>query len=293
MKLYTEVDPGRSRFGVSYADRILVLGSCFADQIGGKLADAGFQVCVNPFGTLYNPVSVQNALARLSSGIPFSEVECRTMGAGMPLVCSFSHHTAFARETPEAFLTHANEELAKASDFYKNCNRVIITLGTAWCYRFNETGETVSNCLKRPAREFTRYRLEAGMVETLLERMLAGVADKDADKARKVLFTVSPIRHLGDTAHGNQLSKATLLLALEKVCARRADVAEYFPAYEIQLDQLRDYRFYADDLVHPSSAAVDIIWEKFQDFALPPGEKEKLLVAEKLHRSSMHRKMHG
>ena len=111
--------------------------------------------------------------------------------------------------------------------------------------------------------------------------------------AASSIATVYFIRHLGDTAHGNQLSKATLLLALEKVCARRADVAEYFPAYEILLDQLRDYRFYADDLVHPSSAAVDIIWEKFQDFALPPGEKEKLLVAEKLHRSSMHRKMHG
>ncbi len=286
LKLLTEVDAGTSGIGLSFSDKVLVLGSCFADNIGKKMSESGFDVCVNPFGTLYNPVSICNSLSRLSSGVPFCEDDCVAMGAGSGLVCSFSHHTSFARRTSEEFLEAANSSLEKAVEFYNKTNKLIITLGTAWCYRYKATGETVSNCLKRPEKEFDRYRLSVSEAVALLSSAL------DRLGGRNVFFTLSPIRHLRDGAHGNGLSKSTLLMAEDMVCASHADTAEYFPAYEIMMDELRDYRFYADDMVHPSPLAVDYLWQRFIDFALLPGERQKLLDNEKLFRRSRHVPMH-
>ena len=159
MKLQTPVTLDPAPVSISYHDRIAVLGSCFADEIGERLAAAGFDLLCNPFGTLYNPVSIGNAVARLTAGVPFTADEVVEMGAGAGRYCSFWHHTSFARETPEAFLENANAVLEEAAAFWKDCNRVIVTLGTAWAFRFDATGETVANCLKRPGTEFTRYRL--------------------------------------------------------------------------------------------------------------------------------------
>lgn len=209
MKLQTPVTLDPSPVSIGYGDKIAVLGSCFADEIGERLANAGFQVLCNPFGTLYNPVSIGNALARLGSGAPFTEEDVVEMGAGDGRLCSFWHHTSFARDTVDAFLEDANAALKEASARWKECNRVVVTLGTAWAFRFNETGETVANCLKRPAAEFTRYRLTVPQVETILR----GLVRRNPDK--QFVFTVSPIRHLADGAHGNQLSKSTLLLATD------------------------------------------------------------------------------
>ena len=131
LKLLTPVTPDPASVSLSYNDRILVLGSCFADEIGARLSQAGFQVLCNPFGTLYNPVSLCNAVARLESGVPFTDQDVVEMGAQAGRVCSFWHHTSFSRETAGEFLEHANAALAEASAFWKSCNRVIITLGTS------------------------------------------------------------------------------------------------------------------------------------------------------------------
>lgn len=288
LKLLTSVPCPPLSVRLSYADRILVLGSCFADRIGLRLVQAGFDACVNPFGTLYNPVSVCNAVARLASGAPFTEEDCVEVGAGSGLVGSFSHHTLAARATAEAFLADANASLQAASGFFRDCNKVLVTLGTAWCWRHAASGEVVANCLKRPAGEFSRERLTVGAVSALLERLVVRYPDKE------FIFTVSPIRHLKDSAHGNQLSKSILLLAIESLSSipGLASRIAYFPAYEIVLDELRDYRWYAADLVHPSDPAVDYLWERFMDAVLPEGEKEKLLAAEKLFRQSQHRPRH-
>ncbi len=284
MKLQTPVDTGNSRVGISYEDKIMVVGSCFADNIGRKMAQAGFDVCVNPFGTLYNPVSVCNSLSRLASGVQFSGEECVEMGAGAGLICSFSHHTSFARRTAEEFLTVANDSFMKASEFYKSANKIIITLGTSWCYKHG--AEVVSNCLKRDAKEFEREFLPMNRTVALLTRLV----ERNPDK--RFIFTVSPVRHLKDTAHGNQLSKSSLLLAEDALCMAFPDRVEYFPSYEIMMDELRDYRFYAEDMVHPSVQAVNYIWERFIGFCLPEEQKKKLLENEKLFRQSMHRPMH-
>ena len=283
IKLQTPVEAGRSRAGISLKDKIFVLGSCFADNIGGRMLELGFDATVNPFGTLYNPVSVCNSIARLTSGIPFTEDDCVRMGAGADLFCSFSHHTSFARRTKEDFLQHANASLEAASRRWKEATKVIITLGTAWIYEYVRSGEVVSNCLKIDAKEFTRRRLTVQNTAALLMNMLAKHPDKE------FIFTVSPIRHLKDGAHGNQLSKSTLLLALEDVTGKMPGRCEYFPAYEIMLDELRDYRFYARDLVHPSDLAVDYLWSRFVDFAVPQEELPELEARRKDFLRSQHR----
>ena len=283
LKLQTSVEAGSSSVSISLKDKIFVLGSCFADNIGRKMSDLGFDVCVNPFGTIYNPVSVCNSIARLSSGIPFSKDECVQMGAGAGLVCSFSHHTSFARRTTAEFLDVANASLEEASRRWKAAAKVIVTLGTAWIYEYVRSGEVVSNCLKIDAKEFTRRRLSVRETVALLMNMTAWHPDKE------FIFTLSPIRHLKDGAHGNQLSKSTLLLALDEVLARCPGRCEYFPAYEIVLDELRDYRFYAPDMVHPSEQAVDYLWSRFVSFAIPSSEFPELEARSKEFRRSQHR----
>ena len=280
--LQTEVAVETLSMGLSFGDRIMVLGSCFADSVGRRLCDAGFDAMVNPFGTLYNPVSVSNAVSRMASGVPFGREDCVEMGAGAGLVCSFSHHTAFARESEEAFLEVANNSLSRASAFWSSCNKVIVTLGTSWCFRNRSTGETVANCLKRPSSEFERYKLEASETAALTGRM----ADRYPDK--EFIFTVSPVRHLADGAHGNAVSKASLLLAVDEVCSRRPGRCCYFPSYEILMDELRDYRFYADDMVHPSSMAEDYIFTRLMDAALQDGERSTLEANLKAFRQSRH-----
>ena len=281
MKLQTKVEFPKSRVRLSLNDRITVLGSCFADNIGEMMSHCGFKVCVNPFGTLYNPVSLANSIARLRSGICFEEKDCVEMGAGAGLVCSFSHHTSFARKSKEEFLENANAALEQACGFWEESNKVIITLGTSWCFRHGE--ETVANCLKRPAAEFERYCLDCSTVRSILESIVLSNPDKE------FIFTVSPIRHLADGAHGNQISKSTLLMACDSVS--RHPHCDYFPAYEILMDELRDYRFYAEDMVHPSSQTIGYIWERFQDFALNPEEKQALIENEKAWKTSQHRQI--
>lgn len=287
LKLQTPVEAGRSKVGISMNDKIVILGSCFADNMGQKMVDLGFDVCLNPFGTLYNPVSVCNSVARLTSGIPFSKDECVQMGAGAGLVCSFSHHTSFARRTEDEFLQVANASLKEASLRWKAASKVIITLGTAWIYEYTRSGETVSNCLKIEAKEFTRRRLSVRETATLLMNMIARHPEKE------FMFTVSPIRHFKDGAHGNQISKSTLLLALDEVLAKFPERCEYFPAYEIVLDELRDYRFYAADMIHPSDQAVDYLWSRFVRFAMPESELPALDARRRELLRAQHRPIHG
>ena len=284
MKLYTEVNCEKLS-PLSRGEKICVLGSCFADAIGEKLAAAGFDVLRNPFGTLYNPASVATAVERLDSARPFTADECVEMGAGAGLVCSFAHHTRFARPTPEAFLDAANAALAANAAAWAGCRRVLVTLGTAWVWRALERpGQpVVANCLKRPAREFAHELLGVDACAALLRALVESHPD------RQFLFTVSPIRHLGDGAHANTLSKSTLHLAVQQILSEFPGRAEYFPAYEILLDELRDYRFYADDLVHPANTAVQLIWERFLDACTDPADRPAILAAERAARAAAHR----
>lgn len=264
IKLQTPVTDAPCTVRISYSDKIMMIGSCFTDNIGTLLKNYGFDVCINPFGTLYNPASVAESIKRLINGPDFSEDDCVEIGAGDTRVCSFCHHTSFARKDKAEFVRNANEKLHDASVFFKDCNKVIITLGTSWCYRHIEKDIIVSNCLKRNPKEFAREFLSSNETAALLKEIIQLCPGKE------FIFTVSPIRHFKDGAHGNQLSKASLLLGINETGA------EYFPAYEIVMDELRDYRFYAEDMCHPSQQAVNYIGERFFAWALPEAEQETL-----------------
>lgn len=295
MKLQTPVADEPCKVGISYEDKIMMLGSCFTDNIGRQLVDYGFDVCVNPFGTLYNPVSILRSVERLISGTPFIAEDCVQIGAGDTRWCSFSHHTSFARASCEEFLEHANMALKAAHEHFLSCTKVIITLGTSWCYRNLESGKIVCNCLKHPAREFTREFLPSEKTAALLNEIMK-LCQEQAQKdtgfvQKKFIFTISPIRHFKDSAHGNQLSKAALLLGAEDAIRTHLEAADYFPAYEIVMDELRDYRFYAEDMCHPTQQAVDYIRERFLGWALSAEEWPRLEENIRRFRQSCHRSL--
>ena len=289
LKLQTPVADGICQVGISYEDRIMMLGSCFSDNIGRQLADFGFDVCVNPFGTLYNPISIMQSIELLASDRVFDDSDCIQIGAGDERWCSFSHHTSFARESREEFLTNANKALADAREHFSSCNKIIITLGTAWCFRNLDTGKVVSNCLKRPANEFIRERLTSSEVTQALTRIARLCPGKE------FIFTVSPIRHFKDGAHGNQVSKSALLLGIDDFLSgilthrlQNGEHSDYFPAYEIMMDELRDYRFYAEDMCHPSQQAVEYIRERFLSWTLPATEHPRLEENIRTFKHSQH-----
>lgn len=284
MKFYTEVSCEKLST-IARTDSVCVLGSCFADEMGARLSDAGFDVLRNPFGTLYNPASIAAAVERLDSGAPFTPQDCVEMGAGAGRVCSFSHHTSFARPSAEDFLANANARLKEDAARWRACTYVILTLGTARVWRALERPGTpvVANCLKRPAREFSHELLDVEACAALLRGIV------DAHPEKRFLMTVSPIRHLGEGAHANTLSKSTLHLAVQRLLDAGCPRALYFPAYEIVMDELRDYRFYADDLVHPAPAAVRLVWERFLDACTDPADRPAILAAERAARAARHR----
>lgn len=281
MKLMMTLDTGHARCPLSLKDRIVVLGSCFADEMGRKLRDAGFDVLLNPFGTLYNPESIASSIERMESGKPYTEDDCVPLGAGDGRICSFEHHTSFARREATDFLKNANEALDRAHKFWHKANKVIITYGTARVWRHD--GRTVSNCLKRPGGEFTHELLSLERITEVSIDVVRRYSD------RNFLFTVSPRRYPGKAPHDNTVSKSLLHLGI--LPALEMPNADYFPAYEILMDELRDYRYYAADLLHPRDLAVDYIWERFKEFGTLPEERESIEAAEKAARAARHRVM--
>ena len=280
MILQTEIKIQPLEQTIHYGDGLLFVGSCFADEVGGLCRGLGFNVMVNPFGVLYNPVSIANTLHRLQNGKPFSHNE--VIRTGEEFYCTFSHNTEFWNPSEEALLNQVNQALEVASTHFKQAKWVVVSLGTAWVYRYRETLEVVANCHKLPARLFDRFCLSVPATVTVLSDFVKKHPDK------QFIFTVSPLRHLKDGLHGNQLSKSALLLAVDQVCEQFGN-AHYFPAYEILLDELRDYRFYKEDMVHPTEQAVQYIWERFAEYAIDPKEQTAMKAAAELKRMLHHR----
>lgn len=276
----TEIQIHPLKQAITYGDGLLFLGSCFANEVGKLCRGLGFNAQVNPFGTLYNPCSVSNSLRRLHNGNPFTQEE--VIEVGEEFFCSFSHNTDFWCPSEVTFLEKANSHLAEAHLHFLQTKWIIISLGTSWVFRDKISGNVVSNCHKLPANRFERAFLDTQSVVASFSDLLSTFPDK------QFIFTVSPLRHLKDGLHENQLSKASLLLAVDEVCKQFPN-AHYFPAYEILLDELRDYRFYKEDMVHPTDQAVRYIWEKFVDFAIDPSEQSAMDAATELKRMLQHR----
>jgi len=293
MTFRTELHIPASPWQITHKDKLLLLGSCFADTIGERFQSAGFDVFVNPFGTLYNPASIAAVLTRLLEEKLFTPGEIIPFGAeGWG---SWMSHSLLSRPTKEDALELHNSRLKEAAERLRSANVLFVTFGTAWVYRLAETSDVVANCHHEPASRFTRERLSVEEIVNLWQPFLARL--HTLNPGLRVIFTVSPIRHLRDGAHDNQLSKSTLLLAVEQL-QRLSDASDqtphvaYFPSYELLLDDLRDYRFYAEDLCHPSSVAASYVWERFVETYFDETTRTLIARVDELTKALHHRPLH-
>lgn len=263
MRFTTPVDIPKSNNPLTHESPILMLGSCFTDNIGERLVTDGFPVSVNPMGVLFNPMSIARVLNKALAGETY-QINDLVDFHGIWHCLDF----ASRRQGLDAhmLLDSINADFKKFAQSVRQAETWIITFGTSWVFNFRETDTVVGNCHKLPIEYFLRRRLS---VEEIVNTW------KPLVHNRRVIFTVSPVRHLADGLHGNSISKSALMLAVDELCANYG--AEYFPAYEIVNDELRDYRFYAPDMKHPSEVAVDYIYEKFANTYFSPKTKLKAL----------------
>jgi len=283
---YTAVNIQSSTFKISYNDRVMTLGSCFAENIGLKLYNAYFQLDVNPFGVLYNPVSILNSIELMLGKKQFTPVD---IFENKSLWQSFSHSSMFSEITPQACLNKINSRLEVGCEFLYRADFLLITFGTAWVYEEKKSGRVVSNCHKLPAYEFIRRRLTVQEIVDNYSELILKLQNQLPHC--KLIFSVSPIRHFKDGAHQNNISKSILLLAIEELQKLFTQVS-YFPAYEIMMDELRDYRYYASDMIHPSEVAVDYIWKRFSDTYFSAETIQIKAELEQLARDLNHRPLH-
>lgn len=260
MQFTTSVGLPAGRLEISHKNRIMLIGSCFAGNIGAKLFDMKFHIETNPFGVQYNPLSITTVLERVADGTPFGSASPELFEHGGKWH-SMLHHSDFSRNSKEELIENINSRLEVAHKAFTECDTLIITLGTAYAYLRKSDNSIVGNCHKLPGSMFTRKLLGVDEIVSCMAALLRRCFGEHPDM--RVIFTVSPIRHLKDGAHDNQKSKSTLMLAIDSLESMFPDNVSYFPAYEIMLDELRDYRFYADDMLHPSPVAVEYIWQCF------------------------------
>jgi hypothetical protein len=253
----TELIPAVSASPIGLKERIFTIGSCFADAIGSQLTENKFKVWNNRFGTVYNPISIhQLILVALENEAPSSDSYLRNEG----VYFNYHYHSSYSALTKQELDNKIKTAIEDANEFLKNTNRVFITYGTAFVYRLKSSKQIVANCHKVPSTNFTKSLLtEAEIVESF-RNLYAKL--KSINSNCKIILTVSPVRHSKDTFELNSVSKAILRLSCHSIGIQFPEV-EYFPAYEIVLDDLRDYRFYKTDRLHPTEEAIEYIWEKF------------------------------
>lgn len=284
MKLRTEIERIPLPRPIDRGEGIMLLGSCFTDHIGQWLSDAWLPVFCNPYGVLFNPASIANTLLRLLQ----NDLYIPDLHEYNGRYYSFDHHGKWSGEDPEALTQQLVDLETEARSFLSSAKHLIITLGTSWIYE--REGLIVANCHKFPASEFTRRMLSIDEIVSLWSQVIESLSlVQQTTPNSAITFTVSPIRHLKDTLHGNQLSKSTLLLAIDELQRRYPDRVQYLPVYELFMDDLRDYRFYADDLVHPSSMAIEMVKELFTECAMTPSLRQYMHDAAPIVRALQHR----
>ncbi|MDO4510940.1 MAG: GSCFA domain-containing protein [Bacteroidales bacterium] len=269
-----------------HSDRMMMLGSCFSDNIGGKLRQAMINVCVNPFGTLYNPLSIAASVDRIIDNTPERGID---LFQGSGVWNSYNFHSRYSLADKEATLTRMNEQIAHAHEHLRQCHTLIVTLGTAVVYRLKDTDQVVANCHKVPQHNFSRRMASVEEITEVLSAMVERL--HEFNPSLRILFTVSPIRHVADGLEVNSLSKATLRVAIANVNRAYRHFTSYFPAYEIVMDDLRDYRFYAADMVHPSEVAIGYIWQTFQAAYFDDASSQAIARCERVMKRLTHRPM--
>ncbi len=292
MELMTRIDIPASEWKIPAGAKVLLVGSCFADEIGEKMVRGGFEATVNPFGTLYNPASIAGSLLRSISEREYTPDSPELIQDEMEGIWhSWMHHSVFSSRNRSSLIEKVNVTMREVAHFLREADVLIVTFGTAIIYRLKETGMLVANCHKQPDSLFVRERMSSYDIVDQWQMLLQLL--ESVNPKLKIIFTVSPIRHKRDGYHVNQVSKGILLQATDEIVNSKSSDHQwdYFPSYEIMMDELRDYRFYADDMIHPSAKAVEYIWQRFQDTYFDNRTKDVVAKAEKVWRQHQHRQI--
>lgn len=269
----------KSDVSISHQEHVLLLGSCFTENIGEKLVNHKFKANTNPFGIIYNPISLANALNKIIEGYTYTEDD---LTEHQTKFISFDHHGSFSSFEQQTCLTEINNEVKSAHQQLPKTKTIIITLGTAWVYELIVNNKIVANCHKIPAKQFNKRLLSVDEVVFAFDKIIAQL------KNVNLVFTISPVRHISDGLHENNISKSVLHLAIHQLTNKHNN-CYYFGAYEMIMDELRDYRFFKEDMIHPTKQAIDYVWGKFADTYFSTETKTLNLKIEKLLSAAKHK----
>ena len=259
MNFKTEIKLPSYPFSISHQDKLVSFGSCFSENIGEKLKEHMFDIFANPYGILFNPISVSKAIKECLENKHYLESDLNT---NKEVYFSYSHHSKFSGLDKTKVLESINSSISQANLCLQKAKILILTFGTAWVYRLKTNNQVVANCYKMPNGLFNKELLSVNQIVTEVSSSISELVK--INPTIKIISTMSPVRHWKDGVVENQHSKATLHLALKEI-NEKFENSFYFPSYEIMMDELRDYRYYADDMLHPSQLAIEYIWEKFSE----------------------------
>lgn len=258
MNLQTKLSVAPEYNQIDYSSKVILMGSCFVENIGEKLAYNKFETIENPFGIIFHPITVETLITRAINDEEYTDNDIFFHGEQWKC---FEVHSSLSSVDKEAFLLSLNQQLKKLQEFLSSASHIILTYGTSWVYRFIETDTIVANCHKVGQKKFLKYLLSPEEIIASIDNTATLI--RDVNPKINIITTVSPIRHLKDGFVENTRSKAHLIAALHEIVDVRNRIY-YFPSFEIMMDELRDYRFYSEDMIHPNNTAISIIWEKFK-----------------------------
>ncbi|WP_456867770.1 GSCFA domain-containing protein [Galbibacter sp. BG1] len=283
MKLQTQIPLKPLENSIDYNAKVFLMGSCFVENIGKKFSYYKFQSLVNSFGIIFHPKAIENLISRIIQQKKFTKEDVFFLNERWHC---FEVHSVLSNPSEEIFLNKLNEILEESFSFLKTASHIVFTLGTAWGYENKESANLVANCHKVPQKNFNKVLFNAIEIEASLKVITRLI--KEINPKAAILFTVSPVRHLKDGFIENQRSKAHLITAVHQIIEKDTSIS-YFPSYEIMMDELRDYRFYAEDMIHPNKTAINYIWEKFKETAVASSCTNTMKEVEKIQSGLSHR----
>jgi len=283
MKLQTQIPLKPLENSIDYNAKVFLMGSCFVENIGKKFSYYKFQSLVNSFGIIFHPKAIENLISRIIQQKKFTKEDVFFLNERWHC---FEVHSVLSNPSEEIFLNKLNEILEESFSFLKTASHIVFTLGTAWGYENKESANLVANCHKVPQKNFNKVLFNAIEIEASLKIITRLI--KEINPKAAILFTVSPVRHLKDGFIENQRSKAHLITAVHQIIEKDTSIS-YFPSYEIMMDELRDYRFYAEDMIHPNKTAINYIWEKFKETAVASSCTNTMKEVEKIQSGLSHR----
>jgi lysophospholipase L1-like esterase len=293
MNFRTQIPILQTSNPIDYNSKIVSLGSCFAENMGEKFNYFKFENTINPFGIIFNPVSIEKIIEKAINGIVFTEEDVFFYNERWHC---FDVHSDLSNANKEELLENLNQILQATNKQLQEVTHIIITYGTSWIYRENESNEVVANCHKVPQKQFSKELLSTEIIRESIKKTIKLI--HSANPNCSIIFTISPVRHIKDGFVENQWSKANLITAIHQVLEEsnpdsyrdcNLKSAIYFPSFEIMMDELRDYRFYAEDMLHPSPVAIDYIWKRFKETTISETAFATMDEVESIQRSLSHR----